>query len=210
MLRRYFIAGLLVLLPIWITLLIIKFMVDLVDQSLSLLPKGSHPDVLLGVHVPGLGLIFTLLIVFVTGMLVTNFVGTWFLGRWEWFLAKIPLVRSIYTAVKQVLNTMFASGGESFRKVLLVEYPRKNMWTIAFQTGSGFTFPHADTQNELVTVFVPTTPNPTAGFLLMVSKNEVIELKMGIDQALKYIISLGVILPSTMVEQMLRTTKESI
>lgn len=210
MLRRYFIAGFLVLLPIWVTLLIINFVVGIVDQSLSLLPRWAHPDVLIGIHIPGLGLIFALAIVLLTGMLVTNFIGTWFLGLWEGFLARIPLVRSIYTAVKQVLSAMFSQGGESFRKVLLIEYPRKDVWTIAFQTGSGFTLPQQHSNGELVTVFVPTTPNPTAGFLLMVPKQQVVELKMSIDQALKYVISLGVVLPSSMAEQMLRVSKESI
>lgn len=210
MLRRYFIAGLLVLLPIWVILLIIKFIVSLVDQSLTLLPRGSQPDVLFGVHIPGLGLIFTIVLVFITGMLVTNFVGTWFLGLWESFLDKIPLVRSVYTAVKQVLSTMFTPGGASFRKVLLVEYPRKDVWSIAFQAGAGFILPEGQIQGELVTVFIPTTPNPTAGFLLMVPKQQVIELKMSIDQALKYVISLGVVLPPSMAEQMLRTSQESI
>lgn len=209
MLRRYFFAGLLVLLPIWVTLLIIKFMVSLVDQSLSLLPQETQPYVLLGVHIPGLGLIFALVIVLLTGMLVTNFIGKWFLGLWEGLLAKIPLVRSIYTAVKQVLNTMFAPGGESFRKVLLVEYPRKGCWTVAFQTGSGLTLPEGVSQTDYLTVFVPTTPNPTAGFLLLVPKNEAIELKMSIDQALKYVISLGVVLPPAFMGQKLRTSSES-
>jgi len=165
MFRRYFFAGLLVLLPIWVTLLILKFVVDLVDQSLSLLPNEARPDILLGIHIPGLGLIFAIALIFLTGMLVTNFIGNWFLGIWEAILARIPLVRSIYTAVKQVLSTMFAPGGQSFRKVLLVEYPRKGMWTIAFQTGMGFVIPGGDhSDGELVTVFVPTTPNPTLVF----------------------------------------------
>lgn len=210
MLRRYLIAGLLVLIPIWATLLILKFMVNLVDQSLELLPRVLQPDVFLGVHIPGLGLIFTFLILLLTGMLVTNFVGTWFLGLWEGFLAQIPLVRSIYTAVKQVISTMFKPGGESFRKVLLIEFPRKDVWTIAFQTGTGFTMPGGMPHEELITVFVPTTPNPTGGYLLMVPKQQVVEVKMSIDQALKYVISLGVVLPPTMAEQMLRASKESI
>jgi uncharacterized membrane protein len=210
MLRRYLIAGLLVLLPIWVTLLILSFLVDLIDQTLSLLPRQAQPDVLFGVHIPGLGIIFALALILLTGMLVTNFVGTWFLAIWEAFLAKIPLVRSIYTAVKQVLNTLFAPGGESFRKVLMVEYPRKGIWTIAFQTGSGFVIPGGKVSEELLTVFVPTTPNPTAGFLLMVSKHDVIEIKMSIEQALKYIISLGVVLPPSMAEQSLRANKESM
>lgn len=210
MLRRYFIAGLLVLLPIWVTLLIIKFVVNLVDSSLSLLPAGSNPDVILGVHIPGLGIIFAIALVFLTGMLVTNFIGTWFLNLWESLLARIPLVRSIYMGVKQVLSSLFSSSSESFRKVVLVEYPRKDVWTIAFQTGSGFTRPDDPQKEELLTVFVPTTPNPTAGFLLMVPRAQVVELKMTIDEALKYIISLGVVLPPSMAEQKLRLSKESI
>ncbi len=210
MLRRYFIAGLLVLLPIWVTLLILNFVVGLVDQSLSLLPRETQPDVLLGVHIPGLGLLFAITIIFLTGMLVTNFVGNWFLNLWEGLLAKIPLVRSIYMAVKQVLNTMFTPGGESFRKVLLVEYPRKEMWAIAFQTGSSFPIPKANDENEYLTVFVPTTPNPTGGFLLVVAKKEVIELKMSIDQALKYIISLGVVMPPSMAGHKIKENRESI
>lgn len=210
MLRRYFIAGLLVLLPIWVTLLIIKFVVNLVDSSLSLLPAGSNPDVILGVHIPGLGIIFAIALVFLTGMLVTNFIGTWFLNLWESLLARIPLVRSIYMGVKQVLSSLFSSSSESFRKVVLVEYPRKDVWTIAFQTGSGFTRPDDQNKEELLTVFVPTTPNPTAGFLLMVPRAQVVELKMTIDEALKYIISLGVVLPPSMAEQKLRLSKESI
>lgn len=210
MLKRYFIAGLLVLLPIWVTLLVIKFAVNIVDQSLSLLPRGYQPDVLFGFHIPGLGIIFGLILVLLTGMLVTNFIGTWFLSMWEALLARIPLVRSIYTAVKQVLSTLFAPGGQSFRKVLLIEYPRKDVWTIAFQTGSGFVMPNNQAQDELLTVFVPTTPNPTAGFLLLVPRQQVVELKMSIDQALKYIISLGVVLPASMAEQKARLNKESI
>lgn len=209
MLRRYFIAGLLVLLPIWVTLLIIKFVVNLVDQSLSLLPRDYQPDVLFGIHVPGLGIIFGLALVLLTGMLVTNFIGTWFLTLWEGMLAKIPLVRTIYMSVKQILSTLFTPGGESFRKVLLIEYPRKDSWTIAFQTGSGFVLPN-NSGDELLTVFVPTTPNPTAGFLLLVPKQQVVELKMSIDQALKYIISLGVVIPPSMAEQQSRLNKESI
>jgi uncharacterized membrane protein len=210
MLRRYLIAGLVVILPIWITLLILSFLVDLVDRTFSLLPRQLQPDVLLGVHIPGLGIIFALILILLTGMLVTNFVGNWFLAIWESFLSRIPLVRSIYMAVKQVLNSLFTPGGEAFRKVLLIEYPRKDIWTIAFQTGSGFTLPDGKISEELLTVFVPTTPNPTAGFLLMISKQQVVEIKMSVEQALKYIISLGVVLPPSMAEQMLRMSKESI
>lgn len=211
MFRRYFIAGLLVLLPIWITLLIIKFVVDIVDQSLSLLPNQYQPDNLLRVHIPGLGLIFTILFVFLVGMLVTNIIGKRLLIWWEAILVRIPLVRSIYGAVKQVTQAIFSSTGDSFRKVLLVEYPRKGMWSIAFQTGTNFSIASVSDYDKLVTVFVPTTPNPTSGFLLMLPRQDVIELNMTIDEALKYVVSLGVVVPASMTDfYMASTSKESI
>lgn len=210
MLRRYFIAGLLVLLPIWITLLIIKFVVDIVDQSLSLLPTQYQPDNLLHVHIPGLGLIFTILLVLIVGMLVTNIIGRRILIWWEAILVRIPLVRSIYGAVKQITQAIFSSTGESFRKVLLVEYPRKGMWSIAFQTGANFSVANGD-YDKLVTVFIPTTPNPTSGFLLMLPRQDIIELNMSIDEALKYVVSLGVVMPDSMRDQyMTAATKESL
>jgi uncharacterized membrane protein len=209
MFRRYFLAGLLVLVPILATFFIIKFMVDLVDRSLLLLPHQLQPDQVFGVHIPGLGLLFTLILVFITGMLVTNFFGRWVFTVGESFLNRIPLVRSIYSGVKQILNTVLASSGEAFRKVLLIEYPRKGIWTIAFQTGSGFVLPNSP--EGLVSVYVPTTPNPTSGFLLLLPRKDIIELNISIEQGLKLVISLGVVLPPDMVDKMLHNhTKESI
>lgn len=211
MFRRYFIAGLLVLLPIWITLLIIKFVVELVDQSLSLIPSQYHPDNLLGVHIPGLGLIFTLILVLIVGMMVTNFAGKRLLAWWEAILVRIPLVRSIYGAVKQILQAIFSSTGESFRKVLLVEYPRKGSWSLAFQTGTNFSLANNNDFDKMITVFVPTTPNPTSGFILLIPRQDAIELDMTIDEALKYVVSLGVVLPESMKNRYLNgTSKESI
>lgn len=210
MLRRYFLAGLLFWLPIWVTLLIIKFLVDLIDQSLSLLPYKYQPDIVFGVHIPGLGIIFTIIFVFITGMLVTNFIGKWFIILWESALSRIPLVRSIYTAVKQMLSAIFSTTGESFRKVVLVEYPRKDMWSIAFQTGSNFTIPGKEDE-KLISVFIPTTPNPTSGFLLMLPPQDVVELSMTVDQALKLVISLGIVLPPSMADNIMKyRSKESI
>jgi len=196
--RRYLIAGLLVWLPIWVTLLVIKFIVDVLDGTLKLLPNNYQPDNLLGMHIPGLGLLLSLLIVFFTGMLVTNIIGRHLVRYWETIVSKIPLVRTIYISVKQVLDTLFSSQGKSFRQVLLVEYPRKEIWSLAFLTGdvSDIISQHSTLGEELLTVFIPTTPNPTSGFLLMVPTSQVKELDISVDEALKMIISLGVVQPA--------------
>ncbi len=191
--RRYLISGLLVWLPIWITLLVLRFLIDLMDHSLLLLPKAYQPDHLLGFHVPGLGLIFSIIILFVTGVIAANFFGSRLLKLWEKIIARIPLVRSIHAGVKQTLESVFASKGQAFRRVLLVEYPRKGLWSIAFQTGDGCRIVSDTLGTEMITVFIPTTPNPTSGFLIIVPADEVHELNISIDAALKMIISLGVV-----------------
>ncbi len=193
--KRYLVAGILVWAPIWVTLLLVRFLVGFFDDVITLLPRSYQPDVLLGFHIPGLGLIFTVLLVFITGMLVTNFLGKHVVRIWEAFLDKIPLVRSIYSGVKKVLSTIFSSGDVSFRKVLLIEYPRRGLWSIAFQTSTGFNKAEQKIGEELVTIFVPTTPNPTSGFLIRLPRKDVIELDITVDEALKMVISLGVILP---------------
>jgi len=193
--KGYFFAGILILVPLWVTFSILEYLITKFDNIMALLPEAYQPDTLLGFHVPGFGLLAVLLIVFFTGMLATNFIGTFVINLWDRMLEKIPLVRSIHASVKQILSTMLKPSGQSFRKVLLIEYPRKGIWTLAFQTGSGLpeVTKHLDT--EMVSVFVPTTPNPTGGFLLLLPKKDVIELNISVDSALKMIISLGVILP---------------
>jgi uncharacterized membrane protein len=194
--RRYFISGLLLWLPIWVTLLVIKFLVDLLSKSLLLLPPQYQPDVLLGVHIPGIGVIITLLVLLLTGMIAANFIGEKLVQFGDSIMTRIPLVKSIYTGVKQVTETLFKPGGQSFRKVLLVQYPHVGMWSVAFQTGeAGPEFQNKLGGEPMITFFVPTTPNPTGGFLMMAPKSTVIELDMGVDQALKYVISLGVVQP---------------
>lgn len=195
-LRRYFISGLLVWLPIWVTILVIKFLVDLLDNTLLLLPRHYRPDVLIGVHIPGIGVLLTLLVIFLTGVIAANFLGSRLVALWDAIVSRIPLVRTVHAGVKQVLETLFKPGGESFRKVLLVEYPRAGMWTLAFQTGDGT--PEVEKSldsNALVSLFIPTTPNPTSGFLIMMPRKNVVELNMSVEQALKYVISLGVMQP---------------
>ena len=193
--RKYFITGLLIWIPLGITVWVLKLLIDFMDQSLLLLPKTYRPEALLGLYVPGLGAILTLLIVFLTGLIAANFFGRKLLVLGEHLLTKIPVVNSIYSSVKQVSDTLFSSKGEAFRKALLVQYPRPGSWTIAFQTGQPSSDVAAHLDGEHVSVYVPTTPNPTSGFFLMMPKQDVIELEMSVDAALKYIISMGVAVP---------------
>ncbi len=196
-LRTYFISGLLVWLPIVITLAVLKFLVDLLSRSLLLLPTDYQPDVVFGFHFPGIGVILTLAIIFLTGLLAANFIGSRLVELGDAIMARIPLVRTIYTGVKQVTQTLFTPGGQSFRKVLLVEFPREGVWTIAFQTGEVSKDIEGVLNETMVSYFVPTTPNPTSGFLMMAPRSKVIDLDLSVDQALKMVISLGVVQPGT-------------
>jgi uncharacterized membrane protein len=193
--KRYFIAGLLIWVPMVITLWVLDLLVSAMDQSLLLLPSQFQTKSWLGVHIPGLGVLLTLLVVFVTGVLVANIVGQRLVRLGERVLARIPVFNSIYHSVKQVSDTVFSPSGQAFRKAVLVQYPRQGSWTIAFLTGR----PGGDVANHLtgdyVSVYVPTTPNPTSGFFLMLPRTDVIELDMTVDEALKYVISMGVAVP---------------
>jgi uncharacterized membrane protein len=194
--RRCFISGLLLWLPVWVTLLVVKFLVDMLGNTMLMLPVHWRPDAWFGVHIPGLGVLLTLLVIFFTGVIAANFMGRSLVRGWDAFIDRIPLVRSVYNSVKQVSETLFTPGGQSFRKVLLVEYPHKGMWTLAFQTGD--CTPEVDKAldtADMVSFFVPTTPNPTSGFLMMAARKDVIEMDMTVDQALKFVISLGVVQP---------------
>jgi uncharacterized membrane protein len=193
--RKYFVTGLLILVPIGITLWVLNLIISTMDQSLLLLPERWRPGALLGIHVPGVGAILTLLFVFLVGLLTRNFIGKQVVGWWEALLRRIPVVNSIYSSVKQVSDTLLSSSGNAFRKAVLVQYPRHGSWTIAFLTG----VPGGDVKNHLVgdyiSVYVPTTPNPTSGFFLMMPRAETVELDMSVDEALKYIVSMGVVAP---------------
>ena len=193
--KKYFITGLLIWIPLVITIWVLKLIVDTLDQSLLLLPEQWRTESFLGVHIPGLGVILTLVIVLTTGVLATNFLGARLVRLWHSILHHIPVVNSIYSSVKQISDTLFSSSGQAFRKALLVEWPRPGMWTIAFLTGT----PGGDVANHLegdyVSVYVPTTPNPTGGYFVMLPRKDVIELDMTVDAALKYIISMGVAEP---------------
>lgn len=195
LIKRYFITGLLIWVPLAITTWVLVLIVGAMDQSLRLLPEAIHPRTVLGFDIPGVGAVLTLLIIFFTGLLAANFIGQRLVAWWELLLARIPVVNSIYHSVKQVSDTLFSSSGNAFRKALLIEYPRRGSWTIAFLTGQpgGEVLRHLD--GEHVSVYVPTTPNPTSGFFLMLPRTEVIELDMSVDTALKYVISMGVVAP---------------
>ena len=194
-LRKYFITGLLIWIPLIITLWVLKVIFDTLDASLLLLPVSFQTESWLGVHIPGLGALLTLVIVLLTGIFATNFFGAQLVQLWHDVLNRIPVVNSIYSSVKQISDTVFSSSGQAFRKALLVQWPHQGMWTIAFLTGT----PGGDVATLLppdcLSVYVPTTPNPTGGYFVIVQRSQVIELDMTVDQALKYIISMGVVPP---------------
>jgi uncharacterized membrane protein len=195
-LRRYLVAGLLVWLPLGVTIVIVRFLIGLMDKTLVLIPRQYHPEELLGIGVPGLGVILTVILLLITGVLTANFVGRSFLKGWESLLDRIPVARSIYSAAKNFAEIVFSDSGNAFSKVLLVEYPRKGIYSLTFQTASKIGEIEARTGEDVVACFVPTTPNPTSGFIIIVPKKDTIELDMEVDEAVKLIMSLGVVIPT--------------
>ena len=193
--RRYFITGLLIWIPLVITVWVLDLVVGMLDQSLRLLPPAYQTEAWLGFHIPGMGVLLTLLIVFVTGVFGANLIGAKLVNVWHEVLHRIPVVNSIYSSVKQVSDTLFSSGGQAFRRALLIEWPRPGMWTIAFLTGTPGGDVTRHLQGDYVSVYVPTTPNPTGGYFVMLPRKDVIELDMSVDEALKYIVSMGVVAP---------------
>ncbi|QRR35272.1 DUF502 domain-containing protein [Hydrogenophaga sp. YM1] len=203
-LRKWLFSGLLVLVPLIVTLWVLDWVVGTLDQTLNILPTSWRPDAWLGVHVPGLGVLFALVIVLSIGALASNIIGNKLVHWWHALLHRIPVVRSIYSGVKQVSDTLFSEKGNAFRKALLVQWPHEGMWTIAFLTGS----PQGDLleqlqarpgsdppQDEFLSVYVPTTPNPTGGYFVLLRARDCVELAMSVDEALTYIVSMGVIVP---------------
>jgi uncharacterized membrane protein len=194
-LRKWFVAGLLVVVPVAITLGVLQWIIGLLDQTLLILPLAWQPDRLIGFHIPGFGVLLTLAILLAIGAVVSNFVGKTLVSWGDKLVSRIPVVRSIYSSVKQVSDTLFSESGNAFRTAVLVQWPRPDVWTIGFVTGS----PGGDVTNYLVgdyvSVYVPTTPNPTGGYFVMLRKSDCVELKMTVDEALKYVISMGVVAP---------------
>lgn len=202
--RRYLVAGILVWAPLAVTYLLLKFAVNLMDRTLQWIPGRYQPGVLLQqlfdttepVHIPGLGVILTILVLLLTGVLAANFIGRAFVGGWESLMHRIPVVRSIYSAAKNFAEMVFSDSSQSFKNVLLIEYPRRGLYSLAFQTSSELGEVQGRTGEEVVCCFVPTTPNPTSGFIIIVPKKDVTVLDMEVDEALKMIISLGVVVPT--------------
>ena len=201
-LRQYFITGLLVWLPVGVTVWVLLWLVGILDSiflgvlaAVEAVVPGLTPLADQLRRIPGLGVILEAVVVVSTGLFVANMFGQWWLRQWERLMHRIPVVRSIYSSVKQVSDTLFSGSGQAFSKALLIQYPRQGAWTIAFLTGKpgGEVARHLD--GDYISVYVPTTPNPTSGFFLMVPRADVVELKMSVDEALKYIISMGVVVP---------------
>jgi uncharacterized membrane protein len=194
-LRRYFVAGLLVWLPIAATYLVLSFSIQIIDRSLLLLPPAIRPENLIGFQIPGLGVILTVVLILVTGLIVANFFGRKIVGAWESLLSRIPLVRTVYGAVKQITASLFSDASQSFREMVLVEYPRKGIWVLAFVTGDTPKRFQEVAGQDLINIYVPTTPNPTSGVYVMVPRGEVKRLDVPVEIGLKMILSAGVINP---------------
>ena len=195
-LRRYLVAGLVVWLPLSVTVFLFRILLGLMNKSLVFVPAKYHPEQLLGLSIPGLGVILTIVLLLLTGMLTANIVGRKFVGGWESLLHRIPIARSIYSAAKNFTEIVFSDSGKAFKKVLLVEYPRKGIYTLTFQTATNLGEVEGRTGLDVVCCFVPTTPNPTSGFIIIVPKADVIELDMTVDEAAKLVMSLGVVVPT--------------
>lgn len=193
--RKYLIAGLLVWMPLGITFLVVRAIVGFLDKILLLLPAQYQPENLLGFNIPGLGVVLAIILVLATGMIVANLLGRRIVAAWESLLSRIPLVRTLYAGIKQIMEAVLATDAKSFRKVLLVEYPRKGLWSLAFMTSDNLGEVQDKTGSGVMSVFIPTTPNPTSGFVIMVPKSDAIEMEMSVEEGLKMIISMGVVVP---------------
>jgi uncharacterized membrane protein len=194
--KKYFVTGLLIWTPLVITFMVLAWIINTLDQVLLLVPAHLRPEALFGFPVPGMGVLVSVALLLITGLATANFVGQRLVVFWEAMLARIPVVKSIYSSVKQVSDTLLSSNGQAFRKALLIQYPRQGMWTIGFQTGTPNCNVAQHLPGEHVSVYVPTTPNPTTGLFLILPKEDTVELEMSVDEALKYIISMGVVAPS--------------
>lgn len=204
MIKKYLLTGLLVWMPLAVTVWVLGWLLGLMDGVFSwllsgpqaVLPQSAHATIERLRRIPGLGVLTLGVWLFLTGLFVTNIFGQWWLRQWHRVMQRIPIVRSVYSSVKQVSDTLFSSSGNAFREAVLVQYPRQGSWTIAFVTGK----PSGEVAQHLpgawVSVYVPTTPNPTSGFFLMMPRADVVALAMSVDEALKYIISMGVVAPA--------------
>ena len=196
-LRKWLLSGLLVIVPVAITIAVLQWIIGTLDQTLLILPEAWQPHNLLGRRIPGFGVLLTLGILLLVGAVVSTFMGKKLVSWGDTLVSRIPVVRSIYSSVKQVSDTLFSPDGNAFRTAVLVQWPRADVWTIGFVTGT----PGGEVTNylmgEYVSVYVPTTPNPTGGYFVMLRRSDCVELKMSVDDALKYVISMGVVVPGS-------------
>jgi uncharacterized membrane protein len=195
--RRYLMSGLLVWLPILVTIWVVRIFLDLMDRTLLLLPPSMRPEAVFGVNIPGLGAVLAVVLLIATGMLVSNFIGRWVMQFWEELLNRIPFVRAVYGGVKSFSTTILSNKGNSFKKVLLIQYPSPGLWSVGFQTAENVAIIDGHLGEPQVCVFIPTTPNPTAGFIVWVPRSKAVELEMSTDAALKMIVTLGVVAPTS-------------
>ena len=202
-LRKYLIAGLLVWLPLAATFFIIRLLIELLDKTILLLPLEWQPQHLLGFSIPGMGFVFAFLVLFITGMLAANLFGRKLVEGWESLLGRIPVVRNIYQGVKQIASSLLTSSNQAFRKVVMLEYPRKGIWSLGFLTNESIKLTDSSSEIERIAVFIPTTPNPTSGFIIMADRNDVKELEITVEEGFKFIISLGVVVPDETIRQKL-------
>ena len=206
-LRKYLIAGLLVWLPLAATIIIIKVVIDLLNKTILLIPPDFRPETVFGFSIPFFGVIVGVLVLIITGMLAANLFGRRLVMLGESILGRIPIVRSIYTSIKQVLVTVLTTNSKSFRKVVLIEFPRKGVWSLGFLTNDGLPQASKFSGEQLESVFIPTTPNPTNGFIVMFPEQDVFPLEMSIEDAFKFIISMGVVIPDAKIKQDLEAGK---
>jgi uncharacterized membrane protein len=195
--KKYLLTGLLIWLPLAATLWIIDFVITTMDRTVLLLPESWRPEIAFGFRLPGFGLVMSVLVIFVTGLLTANFLGQRLLRWWEALVARIPIVNSIYSSVKQVSDTMFSQKGNAFRNVVLVEFPQRGQWTMGFVVGNPGERLAAQLGSDKVTVYVPTAPNPTSGYVIMVDPRELRDVDVSVDEAFKFHVSLGVVTPET-------------
>lgn len=193
--RRYLIAGLLIWVPLGITIFVVRLLISWLDGSILLIPEAYRPENLIGYAIPGLGVLLSIMVVMFTGLFAANLFGRKLVKFWEGLLSHVPLVRSVYSGAKQLAETMFSESGESFRKVLLVEFPRRGLWTLAFLTGTDQGEAQNKTGHEVINVYIPTTPNPTGGYFVMVPREDVQVLDMSVDEGLKMLMSMGAVVP---------------
>lgn len=194
--RRYLIAGLLIWVPLAVTIFVVRLLINWLDGTMLLIPEAYRPEALIGYAIPGLGVLLTVMIVMLTGLLAANLFGRKLVQLWENLLSHVPLVRSIYSGAKQLAETMFSEDGQSFRKVLLVEFPRRGLWTIAFLTGTDQGEAQNKTGHDVINIYIPTTPNPTGGYFVIVPRKDVQELDMSVDEGLKMLMSMGAVVPN--------------